>query len=323
MSAKTNDNVYLAAGGFALLATCVWAFLQQSGISDFQAPVNAPTSGQLYEPAPLSLPAAESQRWSAAPSQPAGENWLFDVFTPPIIYYNTETKRFTVTVPQLAVVRDDGELPPLPEPEPDSFGLTLLKVEQPLFRLQLVGWVGEGPNARGNFLNVLTGDVIFGTTGKKLPDLNLEIVSFSAERVRAKVEGGTDNIYTIAKAVVRDTLTDALISLDADARLPDGPLSVTFTKDNGQTIQAKAGEILTVESFTYAVGELQLDPPSAVVTKSGGELPEPQTQTLVIPPPAPPEGVDNGTEVPSSFNEPFSPGPTPPVRVPPGGFPGF
>ncbi|TAG27464.1 MAG: hypothetical protein EAZ36_06805, partial [Verrucomicrobia bacterium] len=74
MSAKTNDNLYLAAGGFFLLGACVWAFLQQSDISDFRAPVYAPTSGRAYEPEPLGAAAAASSSWSPAPSQPAGDN---------------------------------------------------------------------------------------------------------------------------------------------------------------------------------------------------------------------------------------------------------
>jgi hypothetical protein len=35
----------------------------------------------------------------------------------------------------------------------------LIDLHKPLFRLQLVGYVGEGANARGNFLNVQTGAV--------------------------------------------------------------------------------------------------------------------------------------------------------------------
>lgn len=284
MSVKTNDNIYLAAGGIVLLGTCVWAFLQQSAISSFREPVFAPTSGAAFETLPIAITTPESRQWGLPKAQSAGGSWLFDVFTPPVIYYSTETRKFTVTVPVITRSTDipDSVLPAAADP----FGLELVKVVQPLFRLQLVGYVGEGPSARGNFQNELTGAIIFGTTGKKLPDLNLEVVHFSAERVRTPVVDGTVIIETVVKATVRDTLTGEVIPLDANVRRSEGPLTVTFKQIDGTEIAAKSGEVLALGGFTFTVGALQLDPPSAVVTKVGGELTEPLLEILVIPPPA-------------------------------------
>lgn len=310
MSAKTNDNLYLAAGGIALLGTCIWAFLQQSDIAAFQNPVPVPSSGSPYEAAPINLAPAESKQWVKAPSQSAGANWLFDVFTPPVIYYNVQTKQFTVTIPELKVIDTSVVVDPVVEP----FGLELVKVEQALFRLQLVGYVGEGPSARGNFEDQINHKVIFGTAGKKLPELNLEIVKFSAERRRTKVDGGTEIVETVATALVRDTVTGVETPLDAKVRTTEGSLAVTLKKTDGSLVTAKSGEKITIGENTFTVGELHLSPPSAVVTKEGGKLPEPKTETLLVPPPAPPaaaptEGLDSST---------------PHAAKPPGaGFPGF
>jgi hypothetical protein len=283
MIAKTNDNLYLAAGGVVLLGSCIWAFLQQSGIERLSEVITAPASGVAYEPAPVALTTAESRQWAGPSSQPAGETWLFDVFTPPVIYYNTDTKKFTVTVPVPRKAEDPIQVVDTSMPAP--YGLELVGVEQPLYRLQLVGYIGEGANARGNFLNVLTGEVIFGVKGKKLPSLNLEIVSFSAERVKTKVDGGTEIIETIAKAVVRDTVTGEEIPLDAKIRRPEGPLMATFKKVDGSTVSGKAGDVIALDGHVFVVGSLTSSPPSAVVTKSGGDLAQPEATTLVIPPP--------------------------------------
>ncbi|MCU0791363.1 MAG: hypothetical protein MUE42_00590 [Opitutaceae bacterium] len=286
MSAKTNDTLFLAAGGLALAGSCAWAFFQQSTISTFLEPVLAPSNGSVVEVAPLAVTSPVSRQWGKPEAQTAGANWLFEVFTPPVIYYNTETKQFTVTVP--VITRPEVVEGTTPEQAVVAqFGLGLVKVVQPLFRLQLVGYVGEGTSARGNFQNELTGDIIFGTTGKKLPDLNLEIIHFSAERVRTPVADGTVIVETVVKATVKDTITGEEIPLDAKVRRPEGPLQVTFKKADGTEVTAKSGDVITSGANIYTVGAITLDPPSAVVTKTGGDLAAPLTETLVIPPPAP------------------------------------
>ena len=317
MITKTQDHIYLAAGGVALLGTCIWAFMQQSAISSFQEPVNAPVSGGSYEPQPLSLSAPESKTWASPKAQSSGSEWLFDVFTPPKIYYNVDSGKFTVTVP----INDPVVVGPVEPPPPPTFGLQLVKVEQPLFRLQLIGYVGEGPGARGNFLKVTTGDLVFATSGKKFPDLNLEVVRFSAERVRTQVEGGTEIIETVAKAVVRDTITGEEIPLDVKVRRHEGPLKAVFRTDDGREVSGSVGEQISVGDTSFSVGDITETPPSAVVTKSGPAQATPETQTLTIPPPPPPPSATSPTATDGTEEPPFSPAnPEQPI---PAGFPGF
>lgn len=287
MFAKTQDTLLIAAGGLVFLGACGLALLQNSAISALRETVNPPLSGALYESTPLTTVKPETRQWATAPQQTAGENWVFDVFTPPKIYYNQETKRFTVTVPRYTpkVI----ELTPVDDTKPkDLFGLELVKVTQPLFRLQLVGYVGEGPKAKGNFLKVQTDDVVFGTTGKKIPDLNLEIVSFSAERRKVQVEGGTPIVETVALAVVRDTVTGVETKLDARNRTPEGVPEVTFKLPDGSVRVAKTGDVFKDGPITFTVGALTLTPPTAEVKREEGVPKVTETKILVIPPPAPP-----------------------------------
>lgn len=286
MSAKTNDKVYLAIGGIAIVGAGIWAFVQQAGISELRNPPVAPSSGSPYEVSAIQIVQPESRSWADAPSQKAGEKWIYDVFTPPKIYYNTQTKQFTVVPPPPIEVKVVGpDEPPLPPP---TFGVDLVRVDQPLFRVQLIGYVGEGAQARGNFLNVQTGTVFLGATGKKIPELNLEIVSFSAQRKIVPQAGGTTLVYTEVAAVVRDTVTGVETTLDPKARVPEGPLVVTLKGSDSIERTVKSGDSFQIGDVTYKVGELVLDPPSVVVTREGGPVPAPETKTLVVPPPPPP-----------------------------------
>ncbi len=305
MSAKSNDTLFLAIGGLAVVGAGIWAIVQQSHIEEFRAAPSVPSGGIAYEPGAITVSSPESRRWAPAPHQTAGPLWIYDVFTPPKIYYNTQTRQFTPIPP------DGPPPPPKHEPEEVPFGLELVKVEQPLFRLQLVGYVGEGDQARGNFLNVETGAVVFGTTGRKLPDLDIEIVRFAAERRVVQQPGGTTLVFVEATAIVRDLKTGEEVKLDTQTRVPGGAPVVTLKDASGAEHKARAGETLTLGDFTYKVGELTLEPPSATVTKEGAGLPEPETKTLVVPPPPappPPTGVMVQEGFPGAF---------------PGAFPGF
>ena len=279
MSANTKDTLFLAVGGVAFLAAGAWAFLQQIG----QTAVVPPTSGRDYAPSRLSIEPPVSQQWAPAPSQSAGENWRFEVFTPPKIYYNEETKQFTVIPP--VYKKETTVTPTTPEPVKPEFGVKLAKVEQPLFRLQLVGAVDFGPNARGTFENQLTGDIIVATKGRRLDALNLEITEFVALRRRTAVQGGSDVVEDIIYAVVKDTQTGVETRLNAGTRLPDGVLRATLTTTEGGERVVTAGDTISEGDSTFEILEIGLTPPAVKVKRTKGAAPEgeePLVEQLVI-----------------------------------------
>lgn len=287
MSDKTNDTVWIAVGGAALLGAIAWAVLQQSTISSLKQPVYGPESGAGYEASPVEITTPETRAWAEAPSQTAGDKWLYDVFTPPKIYYNTQTRQFTVVPPELVsapIITDtvtDSVVP-----VGGAFGAELVSVSQPLFRLQLTGFVGEGPTARGTFENQVTKRVQLGAAGKTFDDLNLVVTEFVVERKRVESEGGTPLIKTVARAVVRDTVTGATTELTAAERTPGGNAEALLKFSDGRTRALQAGASVTIDGMTYTLDRLGLNPPMAVVTKTEAELPA-DTQTLLIPPPQP------------------------------------
>jgi hypothetical protein len=289
MSLKAKDKIFLALGGLAFVLTSTWAFLQQSKISNLGTAVSVPTSGSAYEKREIKVAMPPSQSWAKAGAQPAGEKWIYNVFTPPKIFYNTQTKQFTVIPPEQVTVDPIGTTPVGPViPTVIRPDLELVKVTQPLFRLQLVGYIGSEGNYRGTFNNELTGKTFFGTTGRKVPELNLEIINFEAKRRKVVVAGGSTIIEVTAFAVVKDTESGKEYHLDHDKRLAEGKPTVTFKLADGSERTFSSGDTISCGEFTYIVGDLKLEPPSAVVTKTGVSLPQPKVEVLTIPPPLPP-----------------------------------
>ncbi len=306
MSTPVSDKIFLGAGGLLFAGACAWAFMQQGQLAKLDGSVNAPSSGPAYASEPL--PAAnisEALPWPAATSMARGEKWVYDVFTPPVIFYNTETKQFTVTPPSRPTP------PPPPKPE-EPFGVSLVKVVQYPFPIQLVGYIGTGADARGNFLNELTGETVIGAAGKKIPSLNMEIVQFSAEVVRETVDG-QPVVYTVAKARVRDLKSGKETDLSSTKRLIEADPSVVVQVDGESAPrELEAGATFTVGDHTYVIDSIQTEPPAVTITKSGGTLAEPKTQTL--------------TSQPAPAAAPAAPAePTPEAApaLPEGIFPGF
>lgn len=276
MSAKTQDTLFLAIGGAAFIGTSVLAFLQQNKIERLEKPFDIPTKGEVFTPTALKITPPEFLQWADAPKQTAGENWRFEVFTPPQIFYNQETKQFTVIPPARAEKKDPG---PEEKPKP-TFGLDLLKVEQPLFRLQLVGALGEGPSARGTFENQRTKEIIIGAKGKRIDALNLEIVSFVAQRKRIQVKDGSYLIEDIVTATVKDTVTNLETQLDAKVRKTDGPITAEIKTRLGEEKILRVGDKITEDNASFELLEINLNPQSAKIKKTDLKTKQEEVTTL-------------------------------------------
>ncbi|RRJ95513.1 hypothetical protein Ga0100231_017365 [Opitutaceae bacterium TAV4] len=284
MSATTTDKVLLGAAGLLFLGSCAWAWFQETDLGD-AAVVNAPTSGKPYEPEKIDTLDIETKRWPEAQPLARGKEWLFDVFTPPVIFYDAGTKAFTVTPP-----RGKEEI------KVDPFGLDLLAVERDDFRLQLTGYSGSGDTAKGFFQNVLTQGTIIGTAGKKVPELDLEIIKFTVGKQRiAAGEGGTPMIVTAAIATVRDTKTGEETEINSAVRAKQAQSTATFrAAASGKEYKAKAGESFKDGEITYKVDILTDQPAKATVTKQkAGEEAKPETKVLEIHKPSTTSESDN------------------------------
>lgn len=299
MAAKSQDKILCGAALLLLLASAGWTLLQNSKLDALRnsAAVNAPQSA--YSPAGIDAPTVSTKTWPVAPSQTRGAEWIYDVFTPPEIYYSETTKQFSVTPPETGPVVVEKEQP---------FGVTLVSVKQDAFRLQLVGYVGGEGDYRGTFEDTLSGETGVGRTGKVFPKLGLTIKSFEVKRNKIITKESMPVYDTVATAVVVDTKTGEETTLTNKKRLIKGtPIAVLKVGDAGETVEQKAGGTFTSGDATYTVVNVTAEPPSAEITKTSAAMKAPLTKTLT---PALP--VDAVPASPAASEHPATPAPATP-----------
>ena len=299
MAAKSLDKILCGAALLVLLASLAWT-LNQAGKNNAPG-VGSRASGDsaLYVPANLSEFKVSTQLWAPPVAQSGGALWVYDVFTPPEIYYDLDNKRFTVTPPS-------GPEVPLALPVP-PFGVELVQVKQDAFRLQLVGYTGKEGNYKGTFENAVSGKTILGQKGKKIDELDLTIVNFEVKQVRTnQASGNTVIIETEATAQVADDKTGEIFNLTNKSRLTKGtPIAYLKLEGSAEPVPFKVGAKFTVGDATFTVNSVSFEPNEVVVTKESPSLKQPEKKTLT-------NLASSPVTVPSA---PVAPA-TPPAKVP-------
>ena len=280
MAAKSLDKILCGAALLVLLSSLGWIF-SQKGKHDSTHRL-AQEKGLLapYVPANLSEMQVSTKAWPTPGSQSGGTEWVYDVLTPPEIYYDAVSKQFTVTPPS----GKPKEVVKVVEP---PFGVELLQVKEDTFRLQLVGYTGKDGNYKGTFENTVSGKTILGQAGRKIADLNLTIVSFEVKQNRIKQAVGMDVIETEAVAQISDDKTGETYNLTNKTRLTKGaPIAYFKVEGSDQQLEHKAGDTFTVNDARFTVASVSLEPSEVVVTKEAPSLTEPLTKTLTVKVPA-------------------------------------
>ena len=276
MAAKSLDKILCGAALLVLLSSLGWTFSQ--GGKAKATPRSALETGPLvpYAPAALGELQVNTQLWFPPLAQSGGAEWVYEVFTPPEIYYDAASKRFSVTPPNSVVVV------PVKVQEP-PFGVELIQVKQDAFRLQLVGYTGKEGNYRGTFENALSGKTILGQAGRKIADLGLTIRSFVVKQNRTKQTTGMDLIETEAVAEVVDDKTGEVFNLTNKSRLTKGtPIALLKTEGSAEPIQHKAGDKFTVGDASFTITSVSFEPNEVVVVKEAPALSQPLTKTLSV-----------------------------------------
>lgn len=249
----------------ALGASAGMALRKPSGVARRAA------GGAVYSPAP------EMAAWTktAAWREPAAgkDGWRYDVFTPPVVYYDSLAKKFSVTPPESRETRPAGEA---------AFGLELREVRRTPGRLQLVGYVSGNGGHLGAFENTLTGEIFLARVGQQPPDLGLTIKNFEVRRMRVDAGGDPPALEIAAVAEVRDDRTGEDFVLTNQRRLLNGPPLAVLAVDGGSAAihTLKEGETMEVFGAVYRVEKIQFDPPQAVVTKASAGAAEPVEKVL-------------------------------------------
>ena len=283
MAAKSLDKILCGTALLVMLSSLAWTFNQGGKKLGTNGSSRTTSESPLYVPANLSEFRVSTQLWAPPAAQSGGPEWVYDVFTPPEIYYDLANKRFTVTPPSTAEVV-------VVKPVEPPFGVELVNVKQDAFRLQLVGYTGKPGNYRGTFENAVSGKTILGQAGKKIPDLDLTIVSFEVKQNRtAQATGNTVIIETEAVAQVSDDKTGEIFNLTNKNRLTKGtPIAYLKVDGSSEPVAYKVGAKFSVADATFTVNSVSFETNEVVVTKESPSLKQPVTKTLTVAVPAAP-----------------------------------
>jgi len=194
--------------------------------------------------------------WAPPRAQSAGREWIFEVFTPPIVYFDPETGEFTVEPP----------LPPEPAP---VFGLDLIAVERVPYRLQYVGYHGE-PGRYWVELHDLEDDAYYrGRTGDRFEDGEFSLLRFTVENRRVRPEDrpwATPYLETFVEALVEDGRLGQTVTIGPEPRYLPEPIAIVATLD-GANVRRFADESLQTPEGRFVLESVDLASQTVTVAK--------------------------------------------------------
>ena len=205
------------------------------------------------KPVATEEPEPKPARWTAPPSQSHGAEWIYEVFTPPAIYYDPALRFF-------------GATPPGGRP----VTLELAEVRTHPYRLQLIGYVGAAGGYQGAFANELTGATMLARAGTRFPGLGITVRRFEVRKICRPDPAGRSLLETEATAVVLDEQTGKEIVLTSLERCytgaPSAMLVIAGGSGAGLAHELHEGESFAGGGGVYHLDKLGLCPPGAVVS---------------------------------------------------------
>lgn len=242
------------------------ALLVPDGLSRFTVTVEccelAAGSGAAREKSPAAgartAGAAGSAAWPEPAVQTRGRGWVYEVFTPPAVFYDRQT-RALAAVPAANVLPADPDAPPAE--------LQLLQVRPGVFRYQLVGYAGKRDNPHGVFADTVTGETVLGRAGEHVGRDRFLLEKLRVGRAGGEEGGNPAPGGLVATATVLDETTGDEVVLTTLGRSLAGAPQGLFAslKKPDWRCELREGEAIACNGLSYRVDRLELDPPLAVV----------------------------------------------------------
>lgn len=229
------------------------------------------------------------QPWPPPPVQSRSGEWVYDLFTPPEIFYDATLGKFTVTSPVTLLIEDQ---PGAPEGEQFT-GLQVVDVKQVPFRLQLIGYVKTDHGYTGLFENRNTGGVLLASKGGILLELGLVIEDIDVRREEMSVSGKMAETQLLAVASIRDVGTGELVVLTTAARCFARQARATLVAFGPSPTQREVGEgdVWEIGGVAYEIDKIQLSPVAVVIKRQDGGKSDVERFTLsssgILPPELP------------------------------------
>jgi len=212
-------------------------------------PLSAP--GQTIRPAGCSC-------WREPTPQRRGRDWLYEVFTPPSVFYDRHSRA-------LAAIPADEAMPADPDNRP--LDLQFLQARRGAFRLQLVGYAGGRNDLRGIFADTVGGETMIGRAGDRLARAGVLLKQILVSRSGVGERSGAATGEPVATATLTDETTGNEVVLTTRAQSPGGPPLGLFSSRKTPALrrELKEGESVTCNGVRYRVDRIELEPPLAVV----------------------------------------------------------
>lgn len=210
-------------------------------------PPGEPIAAEETTPPPVA-------HWPAAEPEPRGGKRRYELFTPPPLTFDERTGRM--------VVRDNAASAGGKGGAGDSAAVELLAVEQPLYRVQLIGFVGEGEGCRGLLENVATSETFLAASGVVFPKLDLNVETLELRPMAVVLPGAVVSRQRIAVATLRDLRAGTTVTLRSDERCRVGPVTATVrVAGDNRPRDVAEGETLAAAGAEIMVRRIQREPP--------------------------------------------------------------
>lgn len=269
---SSAKKILLAAAGLLLASAAVCGV--QAWRERSVGPVGRPVlSGPIYVPVAVDAPAVKAEVWDAPAPLARGREWVYDVFTPPEIFYSPRTRQFAVKPPP-GVGDDTPELP---------FGVELVAVKRDPFRLQLIGYVGEDADARGVFENRMSGEIFLAAAGRRVPNLALTVKAFGVRREGIALPESMTVNQRVATAVIHDEQSRQDVTLTQRERHFSGNMfALVASTGETATREVRVGDVFKIGDANYRIEKIVLDPAAIEITKTAPTLELPERRTLPV-----------------------------------------
>lgn len=245
-----------------------------------------PSGGAYSAIAAPQFERSEAQ-WPAPDPQDEDGNWLFDVFTPPRIYWDLETGKFVSE-------------PWQPREEAPPFALELVNIEQELFRIQMEAYfTGAQPeDAILQFVNTQKETSFRGTVGTVFEDHQIRVDGFEIER-QFNDDG---SVVMVGSATVTDLTNNEQFVLNTAKKLYiEGSFTITMKTTAPLPVETfiwkAVGDKQQIGDTTFELNAFNIDEQTATVTKSSPKMEEAE-QAVLNAVSAPAEKQSSAPEIP-------------------------
>lgn len=219
-----------------------------------------PNSGQDNDPDETAGSRSEFIPWQPPCASSRAGSWTCELFGPPDLRYDATSQQFTIVLPDRERCGEDDAA---------RFDPKLVAVRRAPFRLQLVGYFGEGVDAAGTFANLKTGETILARAGRAVPELGLTISKFSVVQQPVAIPESMTNLVSVARAEVMDTSSgEKVVLTDQECTYGQALLAELRVDDvAGPALEVREDDVIQEGAVRFRIMKIRLNPPEVDIAR--------------------------------------------------------